>query len=364
VKPITPRRYEYIDALRGFAILGVVLFHCRWIPPSSYTLMEIVLQGAKGVQLFFLASALTLFLSLEARKPHEKRPTTNFFIRRFFRVAPLFYLAIIVYSLHGGMGPRFWAPDGIRWWYIPLTATFLHGWDAKTITSVVPGGWTIAVEMTFYLFVPYLFTKLTNIRTTLMALLVSLVVARLSSMIVLHHLGPKYPGSLYPLLEYFTYFWFPSQFPIFLMGILLYHLVKRHPVQDRRISVTLLLASGVLFGWTLTVGVLPSLIPQLYPYGIALLLFALSLHFFPHALLVNRITTWIGKLSYSIYLTHFLVISIMKSVVADGFLPDGNIGFFLVSLLVLIFSTAISYLTHRWIETPGIHLGKKLVDRL
>jgi peptidoglycan/LPS O-acetylase OafA/YrhL len=326
--------------------------------------MVIVSQGAKGVQLFFLASALTLFLSMQTRRQRESRPVVSFFVRRFFRVAPLFYLAIIVYTLHDGTGPRFWAPDGIRWWYIPLTASFTHGWHPKTITSVVPGGWTIAVEMTFYLFVPYLFTKLTNLRRTLTALFVSLVAAELCSMIAIHVFAPGYPGGLSPLLEYFTYFWFPSQFPIFILGILLYHLVRKSPDQNKKASLLLLAVAFVLFALVLKVGALSKLVPERYLYGIALLLFALSLHFFPHAILVNRVTTWIGKLSYSIYLVHFLVIGTMKSIFSEGFFVDGNLGFLVVFLMVLIISTAISCLTYRFIEIPGINLGKKLIKNL
>ena len=152
------KKYDYIDALRGIAILGVMLVHSRGIvEPSSYILSKISSAGSRGVQLFYIASALTLFLSMSSRKKTERHPYICFFLRRFFRIAPAFYTAIIVYSLYYGLAPRYWAPNGIDWWYIPLTAMFLHGWHPETITSVVPGGWSIAFEMTFYLFVPYLF---------------------------------------------------------------------------------------------------------------------------------------------------------------------------------------------------------------
>ena len=111
--------------------------------------------GAYGVHLFFVASAFTLFSSLQQRSRSEKRPTLNFFLRRFFRIAPPFWLAILFYVWWKGTGPQYWAPHGIGWLDVLATACFAHGWSPTMINSVVPGGWSIAVEMNFYLLVPF-----------------------------------------------------------------------------------------------------------------------------------------------------------------------------------------------------------------
>ena len=52
-------------------------------------------DSARGVELFFVVSALTLCLSSAARSNREALPTLNFYIRRFFRIAPMFYIAIM-----------------------------------------------------------------------------------------------------------------------------------------------------------------------------------------------------------------------------------------------------------------------------
>jgi peptidoglycan/LPS O-acetylase OafA/YrhL len=87
-------KYDYIDTLRGLAILSVVMVHSSQnFPPRSEVLIQIAAQGSRGVQLFFIASALTLFLSMDARSgDQEPRSLESFFIRRFFRIAPAFYL--------------------------------------------------------------------------------------------------------------------------------------------------------------------------------------------------------------------------------------------------------------------------------
>jgi len=301
---------------------------------------------------------------MEARKKGEARPLAGFFIRRFFRIAPLFYLAIIAYTFYDGMAARYWAPNGIQWWYVPLTAAFLHGWHPETITSVVPGGWSIADEMTFYLFVPFLFLKLNDIRSTLVVLFGSLILSRVSAVLVVSLLQPYYSDSQQYLVDMFSFLWFFSQLPVFILGILLYHIIKKYPDKDKKTGMLLLFVSLFLFAAFLATYTFGNLMPQHILYSMAFLCFSLSLHFSPQALLVNKITTSIGKLSFSIYLVHFIVINEMKSVFKNGFFLDGDSGFMLGFLLVLVVSTCISYVTYKLVEVPGIHLGKKIIRKL
>ncbi|MCX5882897.1 MAG: acyltransferase family protein, partial [Deltaproteobacteria bacterium] len=156
------RKYDFIDALRGYAILLVLLVHSsQSVTPINQTLQLLMSNGARGIQLFYIASALTLCMSWRFRSKHEISPFRDFFLRRFFRIAPMFYVAIVFYVLLYGFSLRYGSPNGIEWWFVPLTALFLHGFHPETITSVVPGGWSIAVEMNFYLVLPLLLHHLT-----------------------------------------------------------------------------------------------------------------------------------------------------------------------------------------------------------
>lgn len=141
------RHYDFIDSLRAIAILGVIAVHtAQWAQPNSELLRRATAEGARGVQLFFVASAMTIFMSMKSRSALESAPVRNYFIRRFLRIAPLFYFGIVLWLLLDGFAPRYWAPNGIDGYTVLLTATFLHGFHPETITSLVPGGWSIAVR--------------------------------------------------------------------------------------------------------------------------------------------------------------------------------------------------------------------------
>ena len=113
-------------------------------------LVKFLSQGARGVQLFFVTSALTLSMSWVARN----ESAANFYLRRFFRIAPMFWIAIFFFLWLNGTAATIYAPDGIGFRQVLMTALFIHGFWPDAITSVVPGGWSVADEVIFYALFP------------------------------------------------------------------------------------------------------------------------------------------------------------------------------------------------------------------
>ena len=72
----------------------------------------------------------------------------NFYTRRLFRIAPLFWLMIPIYLM--------WNHSQHQPGEVLATALFVNGFMPNYIFGVVQGGWSIAVEMSFYLVFPLL----------------------------------------------------------------------------------------------------------------------------------------------------------------------------------------------------------------
>lgn len=360
------KKFDFIDALRGWAILAVIIMHVsQWIPPTNRIVKDIVGKGGHGVGLFFVASSLTLFLSMSARNKKEEKPILKYFIRRFFRIAPLFYSGIIVYALIKGLGPNYYAPNGIHWHHFLLTATFLNGWFPDTINAIVPGGWSIATEMMFYLIMPFLFKKLKSKKETLIALLASIIFAKIIFILGQYYYNTYY--SFHPDLIYaFQNWWILAQIPVFLAGILLFHTIKNDNAEklDKSYGTILLSISIFLLISFLKTKSYFELITSYYFYAFAFYVFALSLYVNPNFLFVNKLTTMLGKYSYSLYLSHFAVIRLMEFLSVESYIINGDIGYILGCLIVVNISLCISYVTYNLIEKPGILLGKKVIGKI
>jgi peptidoglycan/LPS O-acetylase OafA/YrhL len=93
-------RLEWIDVLRGIAILMVILIHVgTYTHGLQQSIKNFTDYGSRGVPLFFIVSAFTLF-----RTVSKKFNAKSFYIRRFARIAPMFFLALIFYAILGYFG--------------------------------------------------------------------------------------------------------------------------------------------------------------------------------------------------------------------------------------------------------------------
>ena len=100
-------RLRQLDLLRRIAILLVIVCHTVQFVPSSSQSSDFMAQlGRFGVQLFFVVSGYTMFMMWELRRG-EARPVFRFYVRRFMRIAPTFWLAIpinVAFNDTGALG--------------------------------------------------------------------------------------------------------------------------------------------------------------------------------------------------------------------------------------------------------------------
>ena len=150
------QRLEFLDALRGLAAAYVVIYHMILIPHPSLTLPRwartLASGGYTGVTLFFMVSAFSLYFTMPLRL-RESHPTRAFYLHRFFRIAPLFYVLLIAtlirdIALFDVTHSKF---------DIASSLLFLFNLVPGREQGIVWAGWTVGVEVLFYAVFPLIY---------------------------------------------------------------------------------------------------------------------------------------------------------------------------------------------------------------
>jgi len=361
---LTPKikRYEYIDTLRGIAIILVLLAHTELYttiahPVLLHNLASLSL-GPRGVQLFYVVSAFTLCMSYYKRKTFEKNPLRNFYIRRFFRIAPLFYLALGYYLLQQNNWDI--AHNHFSFFNIFTTLTFTNGLSWQWINNIVFGGWSVAVETTFYALFPLLFYMLKNWKRAIIITASAMIAMQILRLYLLTI--PEVQHN--PDIQTYTYQFFPSQLPVFLIGMSVFFMIKEDVIKKYKKYITFCVIALILFFVTQLL-FHSKLIAGHYIYGLifGMLLSILSKH--PYKILVNPFTQYIGKVSFSLYLCHDAVIFWLVKIGMNHMLPaNPYLNFLLRFSILFIVSTLVASVFYFTIEKWGISMGKKLIKSL
>lgn len=341
-----------LDFIRGLAVLLVVIVHTsqvlgnglstsNWIVPLG---QEFLNFGARGVQIFFILSAFSLANSYTH---HLNRQKTTYFIRRFFRIYPVWVIAVVIHGL---------AKNRLE--FIPSNLSFIFGITRGTENNpeIVGGSWTLFVEILFYIVFPFIFPIVKRTKLLLL-LLFSLVLVRIIWLYsAVEWLDINDRNSFIGL--------FPtSNFYCFAIGLLIFNLVQRDwkassPFDKPGVPLLILFVSIALK--------LDQVI-QVFLIGHWLyLILSKPIYEKKFTKPTSRIVQLLGKYAFTIYLYHLYFLEI-----SGGFLLDLCQFTDLIELRLLItFPLVIATLTcigafgFRFIELPSIGIGKALIRKI
>lgn len=343
-----------LDGIRAISVLAVIAAHMH--DPSLAWL-----SGGRGLTWFFLLSGyLITRLCLKEETERGRVSLMAFFSRRFFRIAPLYYVVLALYCaliLILGFSPE--KKSGLIM-ALPYFLSYLQ--EVPTILEahlspiVVPFGhsWSLGIEAKFYAIWPvlafWLLRGKANSRSVA-AVLLCLVLG----------IAPFFDFGIVEILIYS--YWnlllgcllglvlenrsgfssirnFASSGWAFLLplSLILLHFGIRENVDTTSMSWD---TAAVRTTYSLlALGVLGSIIT-----GNGLL----------KKILRVQPLIFVGKISYGIYLLHRLCVNIVEPRVERVGQMEGAIEFFLACLL----SIAVASVVHFLIEKPCIELGRR-----
>lgn len=347
--------------MRGFAILYILLFHVVYIPSPNLDLPPYLGRfaslGGGGVGLFFLLSAFTLSLSRKQRGK-EQNGILNFYVRRFFRIVPLFYVWLFVSCLR----TTFLFDGYYSWKLIALNIFFGFNFFPGKHEGIVWASWPLPVEMIFYLFFPLLLRGINTLyRAILLICLALLTAAIFQQAISLLNLPET-------LRDSFFQFSIIRHIPVFAAGMFGFMVFDRF-IRVRKgsdIEAYGLLIVSIIAYFLLAAFPSKSLFWSWYLHCAVYLALLLSLALRPFAAFVNPVTTFYGRISYSVYLNHpwvvFLLIPVYRWLYSAPIELFPSFLACFASTLAIV--TPISYFTYRFVEVPGRELGGTLIRRL
>lgn len=347
---MTRKNIPALTGIRGVAALLVVMFHMHLnntLPLiSGWTIIH---NGFFGVDLFFILSGFILmhvhandFVRID--HIHLK----SFFITRFFRIYPLHFVTVLASFCFVMIFPAYitWfrtlggQANAFSWPGLVQTLTLTNGIGMNDLGSWNPASWSISSELVGYLAFPVLACIAARIRDYRLCLLAAVLGLSLDCANQLTiHMG----SQVFRMAFCFT------------TGVALARAYHLRPEIDGRALAAISAAFAVL---TLSF----DSTSEFSIFGFAGLIYALALgggaveSFF-----ASRVSMFLGKISFSLYLAHFLVQTTMLWLFWDGDGSRGILAITFATLLAATFATAI--LLYYVVERPSHALGRALARR-
>lgn len=366
-----------MGALRLVLALSVALAHIQ-VGSFKQSGIDIDLRwgfgtgGIHAVILFYVISGFLMSYVLEKKYPADARGTTQFYLARMLRIYPLWIAlnaALIVMMggwavyVSGRNTVEIWAPLLLLWSDMASLFTsrpHFPYFDANLFLNAAAIGWTLGAEVGFYALAPFLFRS----PRLLVAAVVGSLFARIGADFIFSN--DMYTHGIW------MYFFFPSTLIFFLLGHLARLLHHRYPMPS--VLGWGCLAASLIISTIQNSGLIPGLLGHF-----SVVLFALSLPTVFEATKDNRVSNFLGDLSYPLYLFHLIAIECMYGARGNFLewgggltrfvkqIPDPYFAGLVAAVIFSAYVLAVAAVVHFAVERPltiAISAVSRVVRRL
>jgi peptidoglycan/LPS O-acetylase OafA/YrhL len=321
------------DGLRGLGFLLVITAHIPSVPLFGF------LQGWTAVWIFLTMSGyLVTMLMMREEKRIGRIAFGPFLVRRFFRIVPSYWVAILIYWLACYALPPLQDSYPAFMARLPSYLAFVPEYADTDGFSIFTHSWTVGVELKFYLLFPpvvFLMTKNTSLRIAAIAIAAALFTVQ---------------GSF--LAEAYCAVLFGAMLALALERPRGYALVAKLTRVPAVVPVALIVGLFALLRYGEQFTALAAVATYLLAYTIV------------QEAAVSRVVTWrplayLGQRSYGAYLLHFLALRIGYMVFGN----DSTTAGLLAACVCVVLTVPAAELLYRTIERPGTNYGRQLLSR-
>lgn len=333
---VQPDQFEsrsgYFPALDGLRCLSVLMVICNHLPVP----VPSVVHGYLGVDVFFVLSGfLITTLMLREIATTGRLSLAGFYVRRLFRIVPLYVLTIILYHFAvrvAGDPVKITQFDAA----LPYLLTFMREFAPESAGNVFGHAWSLGVEEKFYLLWPLLLVWLYPLRLRSLPWLVAMAVAL---WFMPAQMGRSYGGLL--------------------VGVciaVVIDRIARMPNSALKWLPPDAAIAVMIAGAYLLVG-LDSRFILMFSTCVGLLIASLvSRPGLLHRVLGSGGLVFVGRRSYAIYLVHVLA----ANAIARMILPRWELNWIATAFATFTLSLACAMTLHVLIERPCISAGRRL----
>lgn len=341
-------RIEQLTFTRFLAAIAIVIFHFgEKISPFSSNYISFLLKQANvGVSYFFILSGFVMIIAYGNK---DKIRPIEYFKNRFARIYPVYLLAIVLFLAY-----LLYNSFTVDYGGLSLNALVIQSWVPGKALSFNRPGWSLSVELFFYLSFPFLFNHIYKKYDYKKLILPVLLIWGLSQTLV--HIGlyssfyKGFPSQSHDLLFYFPLMHCNEFLLGNLAGLIFIHRWKNKPANT---------------DWYLLVGFAILCVWLKFNHYVVLHNGMLMLVFIPIIILTainngsisrifnRKICIFLGEISYGIYILQIPVYKWCTDLLSKMKITNPSSVFY-ISLIALLVISSLSYV---YIETP---LRKKI----
>ncbi|HLY71450.1 MAG TPA: acyltransferase [Puia sp.] len=358
--------FHTFNALRFFAFLRIFLLHLPTGEDSQFYKL-ISNGGGIGVDFFFVLSGFLITYLLTFEKLVSGTINgVNYFLRRSLRIWPLFFTGIAIAYVNNYISAKFHFGSSAGYSpHIFFSVSFLENYQ-MIIHNNFPNGaplrvfWSLCVEEHFYLlwFLVFKVVSLKNMPKIFSILWMGGIVYRIWFYI-------QFPQKNYYDIDLM------SKLDYFCAGSFIGWLIAYQPILFKKVI------NSVSAGWRNGFTFFALLFFYFYQFSgmkrvddlyfpiISALIFAILVGLVATSSTFiyfseRNIFSKLGKISYGLYVFHTVVIlSLVTLANFAGVNLTNAAGYFIIGLLSLAFTIAVSMLSYQYLESPFLRLKKK-----